>query len=107
MKTKVKTVCGLLFVSKPVWLFQAGFPLTEVCDRLSDGQTHVNRSQAGVHPFMRNRGPSSLRLVRITWRTDYFTSRPARVSHADGSRRIAADLRSPIPLPPRRSGSCS
>lgn len=53
------------------WLFKAGCRRTEICGGLSDGQTHVKRNQAGVHPFMRNRGPSSLRLVRITCRIDY------------------------------------
>lgn len=67
MKTKVKTVCGLLFVSISAQLSGAGHRILSC----AGGQTYVNRNQAGVHPFMRNRGPSSLRLVRITWRIDY------------------------------------
>ncbi|KAG7110289.1 hypothetical protein HYQ44_011191 [Verticillium longisporum] len=34
--------------------------------------------QAGVQPFMRKRGPSSLKLVRMIWTTDYRDHRSGR-----------------------------
>lgn len=48
------------------------YPLNKSMRRM---QTHVSRSQAGVQPFMRNRGPSSRRLVRIIWRSDFIRIR--------------------------------
>ena len=55
MKTKVRTVCGLESVS-------------ECASQEWGGETHVNRSHAGVHPFMRKRGPSSRNPVLMTWK---------------------------------------
>lgn len=37
--------------------------------------THVNRSQAGVHPFIRNKGPSCFKPWDSTWSRLYFTGR--------------------------------
>lgn len=58
MKTNVRIVCGLTGQS------QRWKPL------ISQGgsATHVRRSQAGVQPFIKNRGPSLRRPWVVIWR---------------------------------------
>ena len=82
------------------------YPLNKFMGRV---QTHVSRNQAGVQPFMRNRGPSSRRLVRMIWTSDFIHPRFCQISDFDEyqSRMDGFNLRLLNQMMLMRSVSCS
>jgi hypothetical protein len=74
MKTNVKIVCGLWGRKGAVSLDgEESSKSTQVGDNTMEktgggSVTHVRRNQAGVQPFIRNRGPSLRRPWVVIWR---------------------------------------